>query len=91
MDFPLVGKFFRRVVESEQGNDSFFVFVPHVDFVSAGKFKFPQNDLNISPLSKKVPKGFQFVTVSLGAIGAQCQYDRDLVASILKDVMVTFI
>jgi hypothetical protein len=29
--------------------------------------------------------------VSLGAIGAKAEYDRELVASILKDVMVKFI
>lgn len=29
--------------------------------------------------------------MSLGAIGSSCEYDRDLVASILKDVMVKFI
>lgn len=29
--------------------------------------------------------------VSLGSIGLSCEYDRDLVASILKDVMVKFV
>jgi hypothetical protein len=46
--------------------------VPHLDFIASGKFKFPQNESNISPLSKKVPKGFKTITVSLGAIGASC-------------------
>jgi len=31
------------------------------------------------------------VKVSLGAIGLSAEYDRELVASILKDVMVKFI
>ena len=29
--------------------------------------------------------------MSLGAIGYNCEYDRELVASILKDVVVKFI
>ena len=31
------------------------------------------------------------VKVSLGAIGLKAEYDRDLVAAILKDIMVKFI
>jgi len=42
-------------------------------------------------LSKRVPKGGTVVKVSLGAIGHRADYDRDLVGSILKDVMVKFI
>jgi len=42
-------------------------------------------------LSKRVPKGGPVVKVSLGAIGHRADYDRDLVGSILKDVMVKFI
>lgn len=76
----------RRVDE-----DNKITFIPHLDFISSGKFAFPQNDYNISPLSKRVPKGVNAVKVSLGAIGQSCEYDRDLVASILKDVMVKFI
>ena len=76
----------RRVDE-----DNKITFIPHLDFISSGKFAFPQNDYNISPLSKRVPKGVNAVKVSLGAIGQSCEYDRDLVASILKDVMVKFV
>lgn len=88
VDFPLVGKFHRR--DGEDG-DYKFTFVPHIDFIASGKFQFPQNDNNISPLSKRVPKGGQVVKVSLGAIGQRADYDRDLVASILKDIMVKFV
>ena len=42
-------------------------------------------------MSKRVPKGGNIVKVSLGAIGHRADYDRDLVGSILKDVMVKFI
>lgn len=68
-----------------------FTFIPHIDFIASGKFQFPQNEFNISPLSKRVPKNVKAVKVSLGSIGMVCEYDRELVASILKDVMVKFV
>lgn len=68
-----------------------FTFVPHLDFVASGKFSFPQNMQNISPFSKRVPKAPKTVRVSLGAIGESCEYDRELVGSILKDVVFKFI
>lgn len=90
VDFPLVGRFFRK--EKDDPNEAFkFTFVPHIDFIATGKFAFPQNEFNVSPLSKRVPKAASTVKVSLGAIGSKAEYDRELVASILKDVMVKFI
>ena len=83
MDFPLVGKFMKR--------EDKVTFIPHIDFIASGRFQFPQNQYNVSPLSKRVPKSGTEVKVSLGAISAQCDYDRDLVASIIKDVMVKFV
>jgi len=47
--------------------------------------------MNISPLSKRVPKGLKAIRVSLGAIGMVCEFDRDLVASILKDAISQFV
>lgn len=64
-----------------------YSFIPHLDFISSGRFSFPQNQFNISPLSKRVPKGVATVKVSLGAIGLNAEYDRELVASILKDTI----
>jgi hypothetical protein len=67
------------------------LFIPHLDFLASGRFAFPQNEYNVSPLSKRVPQNVTSVKVSLGSIGLSCEYDRDLVASILKDVMVKFV
>ena len=102
VDFPLVGRFIRQDVylsstmkdtanavgtdKSSTENDK-YCFIPHLDFLSSGKFSFPQNDYNISPLSRRVPKGQPTVKVSLGAIGQRAEYDRELVASILKDTI----
>ena len=83
VDFPLVGRFLPR--------PETVAFVPHLDFITSGKFTFPQNDNNISPLSKKMPKNVKALKVSLGAIGENCEFDRELVASILKDVLNKFI
>lgn len=96
VDFPLVGRFIARAqvplaANSSEESDGMFSFIPHLDFVSSGKFSFPQNQYNISPLSKRVPKGHQTVKVSLGAIGQCAEYDRELVASILKDTISKFV
>lgn len=37
------------------GIDNKFLFIPHLDFVESGKFQFPENNYNISPLSKLLP------------------------------------
>lgn len=85
VDFPLVGRF----MKSQQSKK--FVFIPHLDFLNSGRFSFPQNDSNVSPLSKRVPRDITSVKMSLGSIGVSCEFDRDLVASILKDVMSKFV
>lgn len=74
MDFPLVGRFVSKPISSGDGQtgesqQTNICFIPHIDFLSSGKFSFPQNDSNISPLSKRVPKPSKTVKVSLGAIG----------------------
>lgn len=86
----MVGRFFR--LDKFDPNKPFnFCFVPHIDFIASGKFSFPQNENNISPLSKRVPKNLNTVKVSLGAIGMTAEHDREIVAAILKDLMVNFI
>ena len=97
VDFPLVGKFYCRLSKPTTDDTKAadkpqinFTFIPHLDFIDSGKFQFPQNEFNISPLSKKVPKVTP-IKISLGAISVTCEYDRDIVASILKDVMVMFV
>ena len=47
LEFSLLGKFCSR-----KGGDSAQVsFVPHLDFIDSGNFQFPENEMNISPLS----------------------------------------
>ena len=46
VDFPLVGRFIQRrnvpiTMEDESEGENRFTFIPHLDFVSSGKFKFP--------------------------------------------------
>ena len=79
IDFPLVGKFFAQ-------NDQ-IVFVPHLDFINSGRFKFKQNEANISPLSRKVPK----VTVNKLSLAQSQLGDAELDAYILKDVIYQFV
>jgi hypothetical protein len=46
IDFPLVGKFYKRL------NDTHYIFFPHLDFIESGHFTFKENDYNHSPFSK---------------------------------------
>jgi hypothetical protein len=41
---PLAGKFLRR--------DDHVIYMPSLDFLGAGHFKFPENENNVSPLGK---------------------------------------
>ena len=47
IEFSLLGKFYSRKL-----NDGMqVVYVPSLDFINSGNFQFPQNEMNISPLS----------------------------------------
>ena len=92
----MVGRFIAReniplAVKNDENCEGMFSFIPHIDFVSSGRFSFPQNQYNISPFSKRVPKNQHTVKVSLGAIGENAEYDRELVASILKDTIMLMV
>lgn len=88
VDLPLAGKFKRQGDEASQQ----FMFMPHLDFVGSGHFKFSENASNVSPFSKG-SIGFQsaLCTVSLTSLGAVCSLDRESVAAALKAVFVKFI
>ena len=66
--------------------------MPHLDFVSSGCFKFPENDFNISPLSKQ-SKAFKanLITVSLTSVSAVVDLDRETVTNCLKALFVRFV
>ena len=68
------------------------MFMPHLDFVGSGHFKFTENAFNVSPFSKG-SVGFQSAqsTVSLTSLGAVCSLVRDSVAAALKAIFVKFI
>ena len=56
LDFPLVGRFLRRITPGGKGDTgNQYVFIPHLDFVESGRYSFPENDFNISPFSKTLP------------------------------------
>lgn len=66
------------------------VFVPHLDFLSSGKFKFSENEYNVSPFSKSISRANQ-ITVSLTSVAAVCNVDRDQIGQSLKEVFVKFV
>ena len=93
VDLPLAGKFKkqRKDDEAENAADK-FCFMPHLDFIGSGHFKYPENDANISPFSKgSASFAISLCTVSLTSIGAVCSLDRESVATALKSIFVEFI
>jgi len=82
IEFPLAGKFLRigDVVQ----------YMPSLDFLGAGNFKFPENKLNVSPLGRTI--GFKHTQViSLTAISAVCSIDREQTAWVLKCIFNMFV
>ena len=66
--------------------------MPHLDMIGSGNFSFPENEYNVSPFSKSAMKFAHTVqTVSLTAIAAACQMDRENVATLLKAIFVKFV
>lgn len=49
VDFPLVGKFMKR-----NNAESKAIFIPHLDFLESGRFRFSDNESNIGPFSNKL-------------------------------------
>jgi hypothetical protein len=66
VEFPLIGKFIPQSESNDTESKKKIVFVPLLDFLASGRFSFPQNQNNVSPLSKKVPKYSKSIIVSLG-------------------------
>ena len=89
---PLAGKFKKLKEVSDDGAAIQYSFMPHLDFVGSGHFKFNDNSFNVSPFSK-ASQGFGIggVTVSLTSVGAVCSLDRESVASALKAIFIGFI
>jgi hypothetical protein len=83
IDFPLLGKFVGRDNED-------VVWVPSLDFIDNGRFRFRENELNISPLSKYVPKT-NVTKLSLGQLSSQCGFPQEQIIKVLKDIITKFI
>ena len=83
VDLPLAGKFLQK--------DGVIQYMPALDLVGSGYFKFPENEQNVSPFSKEA-KRFQGAQIlSLTAIAASCLLDRDTCGTILKQIFIRFI
>jgi hypothetical protein len=59
--------------------------MPSLDFLSAGQFKFPENDMNVSPLGTNTAefKTTSSKTLSLSAVAAEVGADREHVAYLI--------
>lgn len=93
VDLPLAGKF-RKIRAPPAEGDSLpkYMFMPSLDFVGSGHFKFSENDFNVSPLSKGAAAfQAQLVTVSLTSLGAVSSIDRESIATALKAIFVQFV
>ena len=92
VDLPLAGKFKMRKADGDEQGKPQYMFMPHLDFLGSGHFKYHENASNVSPFSKGAT-GFQsgLVTVSLTSLSAICNFDRDSVATGIKAILVKFI
>ena len=93
----MAGKF--KPIKEESSNDGEntttvlkYAFMPHLDFLGCGHFKYPENASNVSPFSRGAI-GFQsaVTTVSLTSIGAVCSLDRESAATGLKAIFSKFV
>jgi hypothetical protein len=80
---PLCGKFIKR--------EGTVTFMPSLDLVNGGHFKFPENEKNVSPFSKGAQRFMTSKTLSLSGIAATCGLSRELVGAYLKQIFVKFI
>jgi hypothetical protein len=79
----LAGKFLK--------NEESVRYMPALDLVGSGQFKFPENENNISPFSKQAKAFTVSQPLSLTSLAASCEIDRDQLAKILKSIFVKFI
>ena len=88
---PLAGKF-KPLKSADEKEKRGFMFMPHLDFIGSGHFKYKEDACNVSPFSK-ASIGFQsaLCTVSLTSLGAVCSLDRESIAAGLKAIFVKFI
>ena len=56
VDLPLAGKF-RKMTSADDSSTPKYMFMPHLDFVGSGHFRFSENASNVSPFSTG-SKGF---------------------------------
>ena len=66
------------------------VWVPHLDFIDNGRFRFRENESNISPLSKNVPKT-NALKMPLGIMSSVCGQPQEQIVKVLKDIVSKFI
>lgn len=83
VDMPLAGKFLSR--------DNTVQFMPALDLVGSGYFRYPENEQNISPFSKDAKRFQSAQALSLTSIAASVLLDRETCGSILKQIFIKFI
>jgi len=67
------------------------MYLPSLDLVGSGHFKFPINENNISPFSKQAQAFAASTSISLTSLSAFCETDREQVALFLKSIFIKFI
>lgn len=83
IDVPFAGKFKR--VSSTEGEQS-VCFMAALDLLGAGRFNFPENFFNVSPVSKTALRFHNSESLSLSAISASAEVTREEAASVLKQI-----
>lgn len=85
IEIPSAGKFKRLPTGTTA------CFMPALDLLASGRFKFPENDFNISPMSKAAIKFHQSELLSLSAISQAADCTREEAATTLKLIFNCFV
>lgn len=83
VEVPFLGKFVNK--------DGQAMFMPALEFVTAGHFRLEENLQNVSPLSKLAQRFAGSQVISLTSVSASCGTDREQTAQWIKRILTEFI
>jgi hypothetical protein len=84
VDLPFAGKF-------RKGANQSVTFLVALDLLASGRFKFAESQYNVSPMSKSALRFHVSEALSLTAVSAAANIDRDSASSIIKMIFTQFV
>jgi len=62
-----------------------------LDLLASGKFKFPENEFNVSPISKSSMKFYTSEMLSLTTISEAAGVSREEAADVIQNIFTNFV